>query len=177
MIFKLIYFIFLFMVFYNVIFLTNTAITKQEYFSIFGISFIISEDNYMKPEITKNSLVITYNISENKLEEGQNISYVVNGKIKTSKIVNKNTSNGKITFTTKSNALYYNNIEEVTYKMIIGKEICSIWELGFIIKIAQTKIFSVICLIFLVLKFLYNKNIYQENRKRRNKKKKLENEI
>lgn len=164
------------MVIYNVIFLINTTITKKDYLSIFGFSFIIQDDSYMEDEIAKNSLVVTYKEKEYKLDINQNISYVVNGKIRTNKIISKHVEENKIKYTTKSNKTYYPDIEEVTYNMIIGKEICSIWGLGFILKIIQTKIFTLISILFLILKFLYNKDLYKKTRKRRNKKKRLESE-
>lgn len=165
------------MVIYNVIFLINTTITKKDYLSIFGFSFIIQDDNYMEDEIPKNSLVVTYKEKEYKLDVNQNISYVVNGKIRTNKIISKHVEENKIQYTTKSNKTYYPDIEKVTYNMIIGKEICSIWGLGFILKIIQTKIFTLISIVFLILKYLYNKNLYKQSKKRRNKKKRLESKI
>ena len=61
------------MVIYNVIFLINTTITKKDYLSIFGFSFIIQDDSYMEDEIAKNSLVVTYKEKEYKLDINQNI--------------------------------------------------------------------------------------------------------
>ena len=77
-------------------------------------------------------------------------------------------------YITKYIQTYYPNNEEISINMIIGKEVLSIMGLGFIVKVAQSKIFTLIVLIFLVFKFLYNKEKYIRTKKRRLKKKRFD---
>lgn len=169
LILKTIYVLLLISILYNVIFLINTTITKNNYLSVFGISFIVTDEDNMKPEIGKSSLIIVSKKQEDDLKIGQNISYVVNGKVRTNKIVGIKIQDGKIKYITKSNKNYYQDLEEVVYKKIIGEEVLTIWGLGFIVKIIQSKLFSIFILIFLILKFIYNKEVYKNINKRRKK--------
>ena len=171
---KILYIMFLIMVIYNIIFLINSTITKNDYLSIFGISINTMNSDKMKPEIFKNSIIISKTVESNELEVGDNITYVVSNEIITSKIVNIIYKDNEEKYITKYIQTYYPNNEEISINMIIGKEVLSIMGLGFIVKVAQSKIFTLIVLIFLVFKFLYNKEKYIRTKKRRLKKKRFD---
>ena len=171
---KILYIMFLIMVIYNIIFLINSTITKKDYLSIFGISINTMNSDKMKPEIFKNSIIISKTVESNELEVGDNITYVVSNEIITSKIVNIIYKDNEEKYITKYIQTYYPNNEEISINMIIGKEVLSIMGLGFIVKVAQSKIFTLIVLIFLVFKFLYNKEKYIRTKKRRLKKKRFD---
>ena len=171
---KILYIMFLIMVIYNIIFLINSTITKKDYLSIFGISINTMNSDKMKLEIFKNSIIISKTVESNELEVGDNITYVVSNEIITSKIVNIIYKDNEEKYITKYIQTYYPNNEEISINMIIGKEVLSIMGLGFIVKVAQSKIFTLIVLIFLVFKFLYNKEKYIRTKKRRLKKKRFD---
>ena len=171
---KILYIMFLIMVIYNIIFLINSTITKKDYLSIFGISINTMNSDKMKPEIFKNSIIISKTVESNELEVGDNITYVVSNEIITSKIVNIIYKDNEEKYITKYIQTYYPNNEEISINMIIGKEVLSIMGLGFIVKVAQSKIFTLIVLIFLLYKFLYNKEKYIRTKKRRLKKKRFD---
>lgn len=171
---KILYIIFLIMVVYNIIFLINSTITKKDYLSILGISINTMNSDKMKPEIFKDSIIISKSVESNELEVGDNITYVVSDEIRTSKIVNIIYDNNEEKYITKYIQTYYPNNEEVSIKMIIGKEVFSLVGLGLMVKIAQSKIFTLVVIVFLILKFLYNKEKYIRTKKRRLKKKRFD---
>lgn len=167
---KCIYAIIVICVFYNIIFLLNTTITKNEYLRMFGITFLKMENNLMQNDLNENDLIITKKVNEKKLENGDIIAYTVNGQTRINKIIN--TQNG---YTTKSNKNYYPDIEKISYNQIIGKvEIC-IPNLGIIIEILQSKITSIFIFLFFIFGFTYNRYIYIKSKKRARKKKRIIN--
>ena len=167
---KIIYLIISIIMLYNIVFTINTIITKKDYFSICETYFLIMETNLMKPEISKNSLVLVKNTDNNELQKNEIIAYFVNGKIRINKIISVDYSNGKQSYITKSNINYYPDIEEVSANMVIGKFTLSIPFLGAILKIIQSKLFTIFVTILLILKLSYNRQIYIKTKERKKKK-------
>lgn len=167
---KIIYLIIAIIMLYNIVFTINTIITKKDYFSICETNFLIMETNLMKPEINKNSLVLVKNTDNNELQKNEIIAYFVNGKIRINKIISIDYSNGKQSYITKSNMNYYPDIEKVSSNMVIGKSTLIIPFLGGILKIIQSKLFTIFVTILLILKLSYNRQIYLKTKERRKKK-------
>lgn len=167
---KIIYLIIAIIMLYNIVFTINTIITKKDYFSICETNFLIMETNLMKPEINKNSLVLVKNTDNNELQKNEIIAYFVNGKIRINKIISVDYSNGKQSYITKSNMNYYPDIEKVSANMVIGKFTLSIPFLGGILKIIQSKLFTIFVTILLILKLSYNRQIYIKTKERKKKK-------
>ena len=153
---------------YNVCYLINTIITRKDYFSVLGISFLTNESDSMKPDLRKNDLVLVKEDEDFKKDDI--IAYQVNGKIRINKIINKNINDGEIKYQTKSNQNYYNDIEEISEGKIIGKKITNIGMLGGIKNILETKIATLMTVIILILRISYNKYIFQRQRERKRKK-------
>lgn len=157
-------------IFLNILFLLNTALTKNEYFQIFGISFFKMSNDLMKNDISKNDLVIVIQVNESELQEGDIIAYEINGNIRINKIISK-----KQSYTTKSNQNFQPDIEKISYNQIIGKEMANIKFLGLLLELLQSKIISIFVLIYLLFKLIYNKHIYITKRERVIKKGRQEN--
>lgn len=152
----------------NIIFLLNATIAKNEYFEILGISIFCMNNNLMEDDINKNDLIVVKQVSEKELQEGDIIAYRINGNIRINKIINK-----QKVYTTKSNKNYQPDIEKITNEQIIGKKVANIKFLGLILKVLQSRVTSVIILIFLLLKFSYNKYIYTTQKERTVKKRRF----
>ena len=148
-------------VFFNIIFLLNTTLGKKEYLEIFEVSFFKMNNDLMEHDINKNDLVLVKKVNEKELQEGDIIAYKVNGNIRINKIIDKQED-----YTTKSNKNFQPDIEKVNGEQIIGKKIANIRFLGLLLQILQSKITSVIILIFLILKFGYNKYMYITKKER-----------
>lgn len=165
---KIMFVIIFLCVFYNILYLINTTITNKEYFNVSGISIFTMDSNNMTPDLNKNDLIIAKEEYDYKVNDI--IVYKVNEKIRINKISNIKNQEVNITYNTKSNTNYYNDIEEIVENQIIGKVYKNIGKLGFLIKILQSKMFTIIIIIIIILKFYYNKYIYQKQRERRTKK-------
>ena len=164
---KIIYVFLIIFVVLNVIFLVNTTIKKLDYFNLMGISLFSMKTNLMGDEIPKNSLVITKQYdNDDKIEINDNIAYIVNGKIKISKVVQKDVIDGKLIYKTKLNENYYIDNQEISKNQIIGKTITIIPFLGVLLGILQSKITTVVIIFILIIKFIYNKKIYKRRIKR-----------
>lgn len=119
----------------------------------------------MQDDINKNDLVIVKEVGNEELQEGDIIAYNINDKIRINKIINKQNQ-----YTTKSNKNYYPDIEKVTSDRIIGKKISNISFLGYVLKILQSQMTSVIIFLMLGLKFMYNRYMYIKKEERAEKK-------
>lgn len=167
---KILYGIFVICTIYNIIFLVNTTIKKQNYFDLMGISLLSMESNSMGKEIPKNALIITKKYHEyDKVNNNDNIAYIVNKKIRINKIINIKSDNGKIIYTTKSNNNYFADIEKISKNQIIGRVIYVIPTGGILLKILQSKITTVVIIVILLLKFSYNKELYRRRIKKNKK--------
>ena len=164
---KIVYVIIMILIFYHVIFLINTTITRQKYLSVLGISIFCMDDKQMEPEINKNDLIITKN--DNNFKENDIIAYHVNGNTRINKIINIKIDDGEIKYITKSNNNYYEDIEPICDKQIIGKVIANYRIIGILVKILQSKVTTFFIIIFFILKFLYNKYMFKKQRERRAK--------
>ena len=151
---KILYGIFVICTIYNIIFLVNTTIKKQNYFDLMGISLLSMESNAMGKEIPKNALIITKKYHEyDKVNNNDNIAYIVNKKIRINKIINIKSDNGKIIYTTKSNNNYFADIEKISKNQIIGRVIYVIPTGGILLKILQSKITTVVIIVILLLRW------------------------
>ena len=151
---------------YNIIFNINTAISSKKYFELFGISLLKMDNGLMEGDISKNALIITKEVDEENLTNGDIIAYEVHGQIKINKIYNS-TDEG---YKTKYNQAYYIDIETIKYNQIIGKVFINIPVLGSIIEILQSKIVSGIVIIILVLLYSYDRYKSDKNLERKRKK-------
>lgn len=154
---------------YNIIFVMYKTISQKEYLQIFGISAFCMETEAMQGNIEKNELVIVKKTDIQKLQSGDIIAYKINGKIRINKIVSKQDNE----FTTKSNKNYNPDIEKVCKEQIVGKKVFVIPVLGLILKMLQSRITTLIILLFLIFKLLHNNYIQNKKRIRARKKSSL----
>ena len=71
----------------------------------------------------------------------------------------------------------YPDIEKTTINQIVGKEIVNIPFLGLVLEFLQSKIASVLSIIFLILIFLYNRYMYTKKKEKKKKKSKIERDV
>ena len=169
---KILYAIILICILYNILFLINTTISHKDYFSLFGISIFVMENDLMEDEISKNALIITNDdeLDTNDLEIDDTIVFEKNSKIKIAKIINVQVDDGKTQYIVKAIKNYYPDNEPVVIGQIIGKVQLNIPVLGVFIKILQSKITTSIIIILLILKLLYNRYTYKMKIERKKKK-------
>lgn len=169
---KILYVMIVICILYHVMYILNTGITKNEYFSLFGTSFLTVKTKAMKPDLQKNDFVIVK--EKEGLEVGELIAYQIHGNIRINKIISIKSENGTILYSTKSNENYYPDIEKITENQIIGKVIKRIPILGAFRSFLESKVNTVIIIVLIMLKFSYNKYAYKQLRQRKRKKIKKE---
>lgn len=172
MVLKIIYILIITIIFYNIIFLINTAITKKEYLEIFGISLFTMKTDSMKGDLNKNDFLLVRKSNGEDIEIGDIIAYQLGKNIKINKVTNiyfDNNSSRKC-YVTKSNLNIHPDIEEIHDEKIIGKKILNIPILGLFLQIIQSRIISVIVSIILCVVFCFNRYTYKVKKERSKKK-------
>mgnify|MGYP004542204687 CR=1 FL=1 len=171
-IYKILKYILIIALIYNVISLANRAFFGKNYVSILGINFFSIDTNSMKGDLYKYSLVITKKSKSQDFKINDIIAYEVNDNIKINKIINKyyDENKGKEVYITKYNLNYYPDIEKVTYNQIVGKKVLHIPFLGWLIKLIRSEIFSVLCILILFVMFLENKAKMRRKKHKKSKK-------
>lgn len=149
---------------YQVIFIASTTITGKNYIEVFGVSIITIDNNLMQPSIKKNTLVILKNIGDNEyFAKGEIIGYTINDNIRVNRIINIINNNGHIYYITKSDMNFHEDIEPIQRKDVKGRILFEIPGIGFLVKIAESKVITIFIIIFLIIKFNYNKYVYKRN--------------
>ena len=149
---------------YQVIFIASTTITGKNYIEVFGVSIITIDNNLMQPSIKKNTLVILKNTGDNEyFAKGEIIGYTINDNIRVNRIINIINNNGNIYYITKSDMNFHEDIEPIQRKDVKGRILFEIPGIGFLVKIAESKVTTIFIIIFLIIKFNYNKYVYKRN--------------
>lgn len=169
---KIIYILFILFLTYNLVFLISTTITSREYVKIFKYSFSNVQDKILEPVLKKNDFIVTKKVSQSDLNIGDMIFYYFNDSMKISRIFNIKSENGKTTYITKGEQNNYPNIEQIQASQIEGKVITRIPLLGFITRILESKITSIVLLGLLLLRYSYNNYLYKYKMERKRKKRK-----
>ena len=166
---KTIYFLILFVIVYQILYLISIQINKNSHFEYFGISLLQMKNDYMSKDLNKNDLVITKKIENEELNVDDIIAYKVNNKIRIDKVYKILKSEGaeNNTYITKNNSSLYPNSEHVDENEIIGKKVISIPKIGFIINLMQLKITTFFVIIILLL--LISNAQYKERKIRQRK--------
>lgn len=107
------------------------------------------------------------------MQENESIAYYNNGNIKIGRINNLYTDpeTGKRFFSTKVENHYYPDTGELSKKGIIGRKLIEIKNIGWLVKIIQSRTVSVISIIILWWNYYFNKFKFKEEKKRKIKKK------
>ncbi|MBR3163416.1 MAG: hypothetical protein IKF17_04900 [Clostridia bacterium] len=155
--YKILYIILVTAIIYNFIYLVNTMITGKKYLNIFGIGIL-----------PLKNVVITREGNINSLQQNETIAYYYNGHIKVGAINNIYTDSetGKKYFSTKIENNYYPDTAEMTEKNIIGRKLIEFKNVSGIVKVIQSKVFSVISIIILAWIYHFNRFKFKEKWKR-----------
>lgn len=159
---------------YNIILVAISNMDKLDEINLFGYKAYTIKSDSMEPTIKNGDVIIIKKIPEEKLEDGDIITFKQNADIITHRISKIEEENGKKYITKGDN----NNLEDsakITYQEIKGKKIITIPYLGKIMNILENKIvFLIILLIILIICFY--KIQKQEKSEIRREKKKIEDE-
>jgi len=152
---------------YNLLFHISNNFNPNKNLKIFKTEFIIIEDNSMSKELNENDIALIKRSNTLEIKVGDVVLYDDNGNTVIHRIAREKKNNNVITYVTKGDNNYHYDIEEITRENIKGVLIGKIPKMGSVIKILQSKIITVLALIYLILE--YAKIIIQKNKKRKQK--------
>ncbi len=174
---RIIYFIILILAVYNIVYNIYHAIKSEGILGIFGYKIIIMENTTMEDTINVNDVVIIKKCKEDKIQEQDIIAYNldISSRYATICRITKitETIEGK-EYTTKGDNSYYYDIKTLTFEEIGGKVILIIPKFGWILKIFQSKVVTVLIIIYLFVRYRYIKYREKQNKIRE---KKLNNNV
>lgn len=172
---KLIIDIILVILIYNILLVGISCINKIEEINIFGYKAYMITTNSMDPHIKEGDVIITKTEKEEKLQEGDVITFKKNGILITHRITKIEEIQGKKIYTTKGDNNTVEDTEKVGYDDIKGKNILRIPKLGKIIMFLQNQIVFLL-LILMILILCFWKLQLQEKKEIRREKKRIEEE-
>lgn len=162
----------IFIIIYNVVYTFRIALNKENSINFLGIKSIVLDNNMMSPDLKKYDLVILKRYKNDNVKIGDIVAFYENSnrnntdnfsKIKVTRVAQEEKYTNETYYLTKADNSYYYDKEKITQRELEGKVWFSIPLVGFIIKIAQSKI--VTGLIFLGLVFLFVEIIRIHKRK------------
>lgn len=169
-------FIIIIIMLYNGVLLFISYANKTHDFSIFGMRLFIITTESMEPYIKKDDIIITKNVKQEQIKEGDVISFERNEKIITHRVVKINDSNGKITFVTKGDNNTIEDEERVEYDEIKGRCFIRIPKLGVFIKQIENQIVVLSILLVILIVYFFKMINDEKIDKRREKKLKKDKE-
>lgn len=148
---------------YNFIFLAITTFTRKEYLNIFGIDFLV----------INNNLVVTREGDVGLLQEHEVIAYYHNGHMKIGSVnsIYTDPQTGRKMFSAKVENHFYPDVEELNNKAIIGRKLFEVKFVGILLKIIQSRVLSIFSIILLWWIYYYNRFKFKAEWKRKIKKK------
>ena len=155
---------------YNIILIIVSSINGKD-FSILGYKAYIVDTNSMEPTINVGDIVIVKKVKEDKLKQGDVITFTEEGEVITHRITKVETEEIGKQYVTKGDNNNTEDTFKIRYNDIIGEEILTIPRLGKTVQILDSKIIILIIiliiLIFILVKIQKNEKI--ENRREKKK--------
>lgn len=161
------------LVIYNILYLFNNVFRNKKYAQILGLYISTEKEDSMSPAIRKNSLIIgckTQNVTQ-----GEIVGYDIDNSIKYHRLVKEKNDNGKITYITKADNNYHEDIEEKQLLDFRAKIIIKIPVIGWLFKVFESKIATIVIITVLTLRYSYNNYKIKLSKKRKNVKEKNKN--
>lgn len=175
---KKILFIVVIIVIYNIILLSISYLSRQDFNGIFGYKAYNITSSSMQPSIHEGDVVIIKKINtKEEVKEGDVVSYEKDGQIITHRIINISENNGKIQYVTKGDNNNVEDLSRIGFEDIQGVVAITIPYLGNILTMLENQIFILIVLLIVLLLYLYKINKDEKSEMRREKRKKTISQI
>lgn len=158
------------LIIYNILYLYNNTVKDKKYAQIFNLYISTEKENSMSPTITKNSLIIGYKLKD--IVQNEIVGYDIDNSIKYHRLMKIKSENGKITYITKADNNYHEDIEEKQISDLKAKIIIKIPMIGWLFRIFESKITTVIIILLLGIQYSYNNYKIKQIIKRKNEKEK-----
>lgn len=168
---KKVIYIFLVIIIYNFILLSISYFSNIEFSGLFGYKAFAITTQSMLPTINVGDAIIVQKCEEDKIKEGDIVTFKQNGEFITHRITQIKYDAGKKQYITKGDNNNVPDSKTVAYEEIQGVHVITIPFLGNLISIAANSIFVILILIIIALLYLYKLDKDEKSENRREKKK------
>lgn len=141
------------LILYNILYVANNVFRNKKYVQIFGIYISIEKEKSMEPIIQKNSLIIGHKLKN--VQQGEIVGYDIDNSIKYHRLTKIEIKDGKTTYITKAEQNYREDLEEKKKEDIKSKIVLKIPVIGWLFRLFESKITTIIIIIVLGLRFSY----------------------
>lgn len=166
-------FIIIIILLYNLILLGVSYIDNVNIPSVFGYKAYSITTDSMKPTLDEGDIIITKQQQEDKIKQGDIITYVQNGEVITHRIIQIETQDGKNKYVTKGDNNTIEDSEKINYEQIEGVKLIKIPLLGNILNFMKDEIIVLIIILVVLILYFY-KITHEEIKEERRKKKEIE---
>lgn len=158
---------------YNLILLCVSYVDDTRMPSVLGYKAYVITTDSMKPTLNKGDIIISKRQKEDKIKQGDIITYIQNGETITHRIIEIKKHEDKNQYITKGDNNTLEDSEKVNYEQIEGVKIIKIPLLGNILSFLKDEIIVLIIILIVLILYFY-KITQQEKREERRKKKEIE---
>lgn len=141
------------LILYNILYVANNVFRNKKYVQIFGIYISTEKEKSMEPIIQKNSLIIGHKLKN--LQQGEIVGYDIDNSIKYHRLTKIEIKDGKTTYITKAEQNYREDLEEKKKKDIKSKIVLKIPVIGWLFRLFESKITTIIIIIVLGFRLSY----------------------
>lgn len=141
------------LILYNILYVANNVFRNKKYVQIFGIYISTEKEKSMEPIIQKNSLIIGHKLKN--VQQGEIVGYDIDNSIKYHRLTKIEIKDGKTTYITKAEQNYREDLEEKKKEDIKSKIVLKIPVIGWLFRLFESKITTIIIIIVLGFRFSY----------------------
>lgn len=141
------------LILYNILYVANNVFRNKKYVQIFGIYISTEKEKSMEPIIQKNSLLIGHKLKN--VQQGEIVGYDIDNSIKYHRLTKIEIKDGKTTYITKAEQNYREDLEEKKKEDIKSKIVLKIPVIGWLFRLFESKITTIIIIIVLGLRLSY----------------------
>ena len=157
------------LILYNILYVANNVFRNKKYVQIFGIYISTEKEKSMEPIIQKNSLIIGHKLKN--VQQGEIVGYDIDNSIKYHRLTKIEIKDGKTTYITKAEQNYREDIEEKKKEDIKSKIVLKIPVIGWLFRLFESKITTIIIIIVLGLRLSYYNYKNKLTKQRKSKRK------
>lgn len=141
------------LILYNILYVANNVFKNKKYVQIFGIYISTEKEKSMEPIIQKNSLIIGHKLKN--VQQGEIVGYDIDNSIKYHRLTKIEIKDGKTTYITKAEQNYREDLEKKKKEDIKSKIVLKIPVIGWLFRLFESKITTIIIIIVLGLRLSY----------------------
>ena len=128
----------------------------------------------MEPTINIGDIIIVKKVNnEDKLKNGDIISFRKNGEVVTHRIIDITETNGEKRYITKGDNNNIPDLEKLSFSQIEGVKVISIPYLGRIVEFLENQIIFLIVILIILIIYLYRLNKTEKSELRRQKRREI----